>query len=82
MPKMNRVGSSGQNPVYRLHHRQIVGRPNMISKDGEMAPGLSDVVSEEEAEHDRLFQILIDGMTSETAQRDLLKNGPVGQELL
>lgn len=41
-----------------------------------------DEAGEEEAEHNRLFEILSAGMTAETAQPELLKRGIFGQEAL
>jgi antitoxin component of MazEF toxin-antitoxin module len=50
--------------------------------DGKIVVEQLSAVSEEEAEHDRVFKFLTQGMTRETAQPDMLKSGAVGQELL
>jgi hypothetical protein len=52
------------------------------TENDEFQPGPSGGVSDEEAEHDRLFERLSAGMTSQTVQPELLKCGIFGREQL
>ena len=64
------------------HHLDGDARFRMDYEDGKIVvEPLTPAISDEEAEHNRIFDLLTQNLTAETAHHDLLKGAPVGSEL-
>ena len=89
MSVITHVKRSGNSLAFHLpksfaeaHHLDTSLRFRMDFEGGRIVIEPVANITDEEAEHDQAFELLLVGMTPGTVDISLLKDGPVGQEML